>query len=95
VAADLHDEVLPPLYNVHLMGQVLRQDLAAGRLLDLESDIPSLLRAVDTANETVRGLIRGLRESPLGTAGFARTLSCSFGIWALWHQHVSISTWKR
>ena len=74
VAADLHDEVLPPLYNVHLMGQVLRQDLAAGRLLDLESDIPSLLRAVDRANETVRGLIRGLRESPLGTAGFARTL---------------------
>ena len=34
VAADLHDEVLPPLYNVHLMGQVLRQDLAAGRLLE-------------------------------------------------------------
>ncbi len=74
VAAGLHDEVLPPLYNVHLMGQVLRQDLTTGRLLDLENDIPGLLRAVDSANEAIRGLIRGLRESPLGAAGFARTV---------------------
>jgi signal transduction histidine kinase len=79
VAADLHDEVLPSLYNVHLMGQVLRQDLAAGRLLQLDSDIPELLRAADSANEVVRGLIRGLRESPLGAAGFARTLELLVG----------------
>ena len=26
VAGELHDEVLPPLFKVHLMGQVLRQD---------------------------------------------------------------------
>lgn len=74
VAAGLHDEVLPPLYNVHLMGQVLRRDLAAGRLLDLEGDVPSLLQAVDTANDAVRGLIGGLRESPLGTGGLGQTL---------------------
>jgi signal transduction histidine kinase len=74
VAADLHDEVLPPLYNVHLMAQVLRQDLAAGRLLDLEMDIPGLLDAVDSANSAIRGLIRGLRLSPLGAGGFARTV---------------------
>jgi signal transduction histidine kinase len=74
VAAGLHDEVLPPLFNVHLMGQVLRQDLAAGRLLELEDDIPALLGAVDNANDAVRGLIKGLRRSPLGAAGFMGTL---------------------
>ena len=75
VAAGLHDEVLPPLFNVHLMGQVLRQDLAAGRLLELEDDIPGLLDAVDSANAAVRGLINGLRRSPLGAAGFRGTLA--------------------
>jgi two-component system nitrate/nitrite sensor histidine kinase NarX len=56
------------------MGQVLRQDLAAGRLLELEDDIPALLGAVDSANDAVRGLISGLRRSPLGSAGFIGTL---------------------
>ena len=42
VAAGLHDEVLPPLYKVHLMGQVLRQDLASGQLFSLEDDLPEL-----------------------------------------------------
>ena len=32
LAGELHDEVLPPLFKVHLMGQVLRQDLDSGRL---------------------------------------------------------------
>ena len=75
VAAGLHDEVLPPLFNVHLMGQVLRRDLAAGRLLELEDDIPALLGAVDSANDAVRGLINGLRKSPLGSTGFKGTLA--------------------
>jgi signal transduction histidine kinase len=74
VAAGLHDEVLPPLFNIHLMGQVLRQDLARGRLFELEEDIPALLRAVDSANSTIRGLINGLRQSPLGSTGFKGTL---------------------
>jgi signal transduction histidine kinase len=74
VAEGLHDEVLPPLVNIHLMGQVLRQDLARGRLLELEDDIPVLLRAVDSANTAVRGLISGLRRSPLGSHGFKGTL---------------------
>jgi signal transduction histidine kinase len=67
VAAGLHDEVLPPLFNVHLMGQVLRRDLERGRLLELEEDVPALLRAVDSANTAIRGLITGLRRSPLGS----------------------------
>jgi signal transduction histidine kinase len=74
LAAGLHDEVLPPLFKVHLMGQVLRQDLASGRLLALEEDVPALLGATESASESMRILIRSLRDSPLGTGGLAETL---------------------
>ncbi|MGA9161669.1 MAG: ATP-binding protein [Actinomycetota bacterium] len=74
LAAGLHDEVLPPLYKVHLMGQVLRQDLASGRLLALEEDLPSLLGATESASESMRALIRSLLDSPLGTGGLPETL---------------------
>lgn len=74
VAAGLHDDVLPPLYQVHLMGQVLRQDLAQGRLLALEEDLPQLLAATDGASEAIRHLIRDLRRSPLGPGGLSSTL---------------------
>jgi signal transduction histidine kinase len=74
VAAGLHDELLPPLYKVHLMGQVIRQDLASGQLLALEDDIPDLLRATEHANDAMRILIRDLRHSPLGPGGLADTL---------------------
>jgi signal transduction histidine kinase len=74
VAAGLHDDVLPPLFKVHLMGQVLREDLATGRLLALEDDVPELVRATDDANEAVRTIIRSLRSSPLGAAGLPRML---------------------
>lgn len=74
LAAGLHDEVLPPLYKVHLMGQVLRQELASGRLLELEDDLPELLVATEAASESMRSLIRNLRASSLGTSGLAETL---------------------
>jgi signal transduction histidine kinase len=74
VAAGLHDEVLPPLYKVHLMGQVLRQDFLHGRLLDLERDSPELVRATEQANDAIRMLMSDLRESALGTKGLAETL---------------------
>lgn len=74
IAAGLHDDVLPPLFKVHLMGQVLRQELATGRLLAMEDDLPELLRATDEASASARSLIRDLRASHLGTAGLARTL---------------------
>ena len=45
LAGELHDEVLPALFKVHLMGQVLKQDLASGQLLQLEEDLPGLLDA--------------------------------------------------
>jgi signal transduction histidine kinase len=74
VAAGIHDEVLPPLFKVHLMGQVVRHDLAAGRLLDLEADVPDLLRAVEAADEALRDLIRDLRQSTIGPGGLLETL---------------------
>lgn len=74
VAAGIHDEVLPPLYKVHLMGQVLRQDLASGRLLDLEADLPDLLQATEAASEALRDLINDLRKSTLGPGGIVQTL---------------------
>jgi len=74
LAAGIHDELLPALFEVHLMGQVLRQDLASGQLLALEEDLPELLRATNTASESTRTLIRGLRESPIGSAGLVETL---------------------
>lgn len=74
VAGELHDEVLPPLFKVHLMGQVLRRDLDSGRLLNLDDDLPELLSAADAAQEAVRGLVGDLRRSPLGPGGLVPTL---------------------
>jgi signal transduction histidine kinase len=74
VAAGLHDDVLGPIYKVHLMGQVIKQDLRSGQLLQLEQDVPSLLEATEAANEAIRSLIRDLRKSPLGANGLSGTL---------------------
>jgi len=74
LAGELHDEVLPALYKVHLMGQVLRQDLEQGRLLELDQDLPELLEAADLAQTTIRGLLGDLRRSPLGREGAAYTI---------------------
>jgi signal transduction histidine kinase len=74
LAAGIHDEVLPPLYKVHLMGQVVKHDLASGRLLDLESDVPELIHAVDSADSSLREMVRGLRRSTIGTAGLGETI---------------------
>jgi signal transduction histidine kinase len=74
IAAGLHDDLLPPLYKVHLLGQVVRQDLATGQLLALDDDVPDLVSATEHAGDTARSLIRRLRQSPLGTDGLGGTL---------------------
>jgi signal transduction histidine kinase len=74
LAAGIHDEVLPPLYKVHLMGQVVKHDLDSGRLLDLESDVPDLIDAVESADSSLRDMVRNLRRSTIGRAGLAETL---------------------
>jgi signal transduction histidine kinase len=74
LAGELHDEVLPPLFKVHLMGQVLRQDLTTGRLLDLDDDLPQLLSATEAAQGAIRDLVRDLRRSQLGPGGLPATV---------------------
>jgi signal transduction histidine kinase len=74
IAGELHDEVLPALFKVHLMGQVIRQDLASGKLLQLEDDVPELLAATEAAQHAMREVVAGLRESPLGPHGLASAL---------------------
>jgi signal transduction histidine kinase len=74
LAGELHDELLPSLFKVHLMGQVLRQDLIAGRLLELDDDLPDLLSATEVAQVTARDLVRDLRRSPLGPGGLVPTI---------------------
>jgi signal transduction histidine kinase len=74
VAGELHDEVLPPLFKVHLMGQVLKQDLSAGRLLDLDDDLPELISATQSAQGAIRSLVGDLRRSAIGSGGLNATL---------------------
>jgi signal transduction histidine kinase len=74
LAAVIHDEVLPPLYKVHLMGQVIKHDFASGRLLSLEADMPDLLQAVDSADAALRNLVHDLRNSRIGPSGLLETL---------------------
>ena len=74
LAGELHDEVLPSLFKVHLMGQVLRQDLARGRLFELDEDLPELLYATERAQRAIRDLLGDLRRSPIGPGGLLPTL---------------------
>jgi signal transduction histidine kinase len=74
LAGGIHDEVLPPLFKVHLMGEVLRRDLEAGRLLDLDDDLPQLLDATNRAQEPIRKVLRNLRSTQIGPDGLNATL---------------------
>jgi signal transduction histidine kinase len=75
IAAELHDEVLQPLFKVTLMAQVLKGDLAGGRLLELDQDLPELLTAAELASTTLRELIGDLRRSALGRGGLGPALT--------------------
>jgi len=74
LAGELHDDLLPALYHVHLMGQVMKEDLASGRLLDLDHDLPQLLEATSIAQESVRTIVGQLRRSSLGPGGLTATI---------------------
>jgi signal transduction histidine kinase len=75
IAADLHDEVLQPLFKVTLMAHVLKSDLASGQLLEMDEDLPELLTAAELASSTLRDLIGDLRKSALGRGGLGPALS--------------------
>lgn len=74
IACSLHDDVLQSLHYLTLHAQVIREDLRHGRLLQLEEDVPMLLRASQETADLTRGVIKDLRSSPLGRGGVAATL---------------------
>jgi signal transduction histidine kinase len=74
IAADLHDEVLQPLFKVTLMAHVLKVDLSRGRLLEIEEDLPQLVTAAELASTTLRDLIGNLRRSSIGLGGLPQAL---------------------
>lgn len=78
LAGDMHDDVLPALFKVHLMGEVLKQDLASGRLLELDEDILELLEATRASQLAVRRFVGGLLMKRSGTRGVLRAIrSCA------------------
>jgi signal transduction histidine kinase len=74
IAADLHDEVLQPLFKVSLLAHVLKADLATGRLLAMDEDVPQLVTAAELASNSLRELIGDLRRSALGRGGLSSAI---------------------
>jgi signal transduction histidine kinase len=75
IAADLHDEVMQPLFKVSLLAQVLKQDLDTGRLLEMDQDLPELLASTEIAATALRTLIGNLRRSNLAAGDLAPAIS--------------------
>ncbi len=74
IAADLHDEVVQPLFQLSLLARVSKHDLEAARPSELEADILQIAATSDEALEKVRETVRGLRSSPLGPRGLGVAL---------------------
>ncbi|MDP8956927.1 MAG: histidine kinase [Actinomycetota bacterium] len=75
IAAELHDDVLPPLFKMTLMAHVLEADLARGRLLELEGDLRDLVTTAEKSAENVRSVIGELRHSGFRRGGLPSALS--------------------
>jgi signal transduction histidine kinase len=75
IAADLHDEVMQPLFHVGLMARVLVSDLERRRYPDIEADLPQLLTAAEGAAGALRELIGDLRRSTLGRGGLTPAMT--------------------
>jgi signal transduction histidine kinase len=73
LAGDLHDDLLQDLTKLWLSAQIVkREQESAGGVSD---DLLDLVRASDTSVESLRGLIRGLRQSSAaGWGGLTQTL---------------------
>ena len=75
IASSLHDDVLQSLHFLTLHAQVIREDLRHGRLLQLEEDIPLLLKTSHELSDLTRSVISDLRSSPLGRRGVGPALA--------------------
>ena len=69
-----NDELPQPLYKASLMAHVLKADLASGRLLQMDQDIPGLVTAAEMAAGTLRDLLGDLRRSPPGAGGLVSAM---------------------
>jgi signal transduction histidine kinase len=75
IAEALHDDVLQSLFDVTIRAHVLKECYRSGRLLELESEVPSLIRASERTADELRDVISGLRKSRIGHAGLVDTLT--------------------
>ena len=75
IAADLHDEVLQPLFKVTLMAQVVRAELLSQRLTQADDDLLDLKEAAELSAETLRDLVGDLRRPGLGRGGLSAALT--------------------
>lgn len=89
IAADLHDEVLQPLFKVTLMAHVLRADIATGRLLALDEDLPELVTAAELASDALRNLIGDLRRPRIGLRGLSDAI-CTLARIECRHTSISV-----
>ena len=72
VAGDLHDEVLQDLTRIWLSARLLEKEhTASGSMSD---DLKELVRASEISIESLRKLMRGLKESSTGWGGLIPTL---------------------
>src|SRR5207253_9853343 len=74
LASELHDDLLPEVFHLSLVAQVLRRDLERGRHDDLGDDALTIVAASEQAARHVRELIGGLRRSPVGSRGLMPSL---------------------
>lgn len=75
IAADLHDEALQSLYYVDVVANIVKCDLADGRLFELERDIRELVAATRQAADVLRSQIGDLRSSRLSRGGLGQALA--------------------
>jgi len=74
LASALHDEVIPSLFHLSLLAQVVKRDLQGDRLSEVSRDIEELVQAAEASTDGIREVIHGLRSSPVGMRGLAISL---------------------
>ena len=74
VAGDLHDEVLQDLTRIWLSARLLEKEQAASASGSMSDDLKELVRASEISIESLRKLMRGLKESSTGWGGLIPTV---------------------